>query len=226
MAKMPETVDHQHLDEVAVRLHEDFTGVFGETTIQQVLYDSLQRLTEGAHYTAFVPLLVERFTRERLQAAARTARTVVPRRRDGPTVPDGGQGDHRRLDRWCVSRNVRGSGWWPGRCSAGRSRRRARRCVREARHGATDDQVLPHCLAVVVTSADGHRRAGRAVRPARARTSGVPPPSPSSSPAAWVEPSRRCPVLSLRLPRACGAVVGVRALLDGRTARRRPWPGT
>lgn len=80
---MPETVDHQHLDEVAVRLHEEFTGVFGETTIQQVLYDSLQRLTEGAHYTAFVPLLVERFTRERLQAAART---VGHRRRDKPTV--------------------------------------------------------------------------------------------------------------------------------------------
>lgn len=80
---MPETLDHQHLDEVAVRLHEEFTGVFGETTIEQVLYDSLQRLTEGAHYTAFVPLLVERFTRERLRAAARA---VGHRRRDKPTV--------------------------------------------------------------------------------------------------------------------------------------------
>ena len=47
------------------------------------MYDSLDRLTESAHYTSFVPLLAERFARERLDAVARTQGLRVS---DAPSV--------------------------------------------------------------------------------------------------------------------------------------------
>jgi arsenate reductase (thioredoxin) len=58
------------IHEGAVRLHREFAGVFGEETIEKLLADSLQRLSE-ARYDTFVPMLAERFTRERLHAAAK-----------------------------------------------------------------------------------------------------------------------------------------------------------
>jgi arsenate reductase (thioredoxin) len=54
----------------AERLRTDFAGVFGEETIQRFMADSWGSL-EGAKVAAFVPLFVERFTRQRLRALAR-----------------------------------------------------------------------------------------------------------------------------------------------------------
>lgn len=54
----------------ADRLHTDFSGIFSEETIQRFMAESWDSL-EGAKVAAFVPLFVERFTRQRLRALAR-----------------------------------------------------------------------------------------------------------------------------------------------------------
>lgn len=54
----------------AARLHEEFEGVFSTETIERVLNDS-HRLLSQSRVQTFVPLLTERFARERLQAAAK-----------------------------------------------------------------------------------------------------------------------------------------------------------
>jgi protein-tyrosine-phosphatase len=54
----------------AERLRADFAGVFGEETIQRFMAESWESL-QGAKVAAFVPLFVERFTRQRLRALAR-----------------------------------------------------------------------------------------------------------------------------------------------------------
>jgi len=54
----------------AERLRTDFAGVFGEETIQRFMAESWESL-QGAKVAAFVPLFVERFTRQRLRALAR-----------------------------------------------------------------------------------------------------------------------------------------------------------
>jgi arsenate reductase len=54
----------------ADRLRTDFAGVFGEETIQRFMAESWESL-QGAKVAAFVPLFVERFTRQRLRALAR-----------------------------------------------------------------------------------------------------------------------------------------------------------
>lgn len=62
----------QRIEEAATHLREEFAGVFGTATIRRVLRDSLERLSD-ARYDTFVPLLAERFTRERLRAVASSA---------------------------------------------------------------------------------------------------------------------------------------------------------
>jgi arsenate reductase len=54
----------------ADRLRSDFAGMFGEETIQRPMAESWESL-QGARVAAFVPLFVERFTRQRLRALAR-----------------------------------------------------------------------------------------------------------------------------------------------------------
>ena len=54
----------------AERLRTDFAGVFGEETIQRFMAESWESL-RGAKVAAFVPLFVERFTRQRLRALER-----------------------------------------------------------------------------------------------------------------------------------------------------------
>ena len=54
----------------AERLRTDFAGVLGEETIQRFMAESWESL-QGAKVAAFVPLFVERFTRQRLRALAR-----------------------------------------------------------------------------------------------------------------------------------------------------------
>jgi arsenate reductase len=55
---------------VAARLRDEFAGVFGDETIQRFMADSYESLAR-ARIQGFVPLFVERFTRERLRALAR-----------------------------------------------------------------------------------------------------------------------------------------------------------
>jgi arsenate reductase (thioredoxin) len=55
---------------VADRLHADFEGIFASETIQRYMAESWESLS-GAKVAAFIPLFVERFTRQRLRALAR-----------------------------------------------------------------------------------------------------------------------------------------------------------
>jgi protein-tyrosine-phosphatase len=67
----------------AERLAREFEGVFGLETIQRFLQSSHQQLAEHATVATFLPVLAERFSRQRLHALAR----VEGLRFDGkPTV--------------------------------------------------------------------------------------------------------------------------------------------
>ena len=55
---------------VADRLGTEFGGIFGRETIQRYMSDSYGALS-GARVKGFVPLFVERYTRQRLKALAR-----------------------------------------------------------------------------------------------------------------------------------------------------------
>lgn len=63
----------------AERLRSDFADVFGEETIQRFMAESWESL-QGAKVGAFVPLFVERFTRQRLRALARVQGTSTDTR--------------------------------------------------------------------------------------------------------------------------------------------------
>lgn len=54
----------------AERLRTDFAGVFGEETIQRFMAESWDSLS-GSKVAQYIPLFVERFTRQRLRALAR-----------------------------------------------------------------------------------------------------------------------------------------------------------
>lgn len=54
----------------ADRLRDDFAGIFAEETIQRFMAESWEALS-GSKVAAFIPLFVERFTRQRLRALAR-----------------------------------------------------------------------------------------------------------------------------------------------------------
>lgn len=75
--------EREFLFQAADRLRGQFTGTFGPETVEGVLSDSLARLSDGARITAFLPLLAERFAKERLMAAAKTQRSDMT---DKPTV--------------------------------------------------------------------------------------------------------------------------------------------
>lgn len=66
----------------AERLAGELRGIHGRETIERLLDDSLDRLAL-ARYGDFVPVLAERFARERLLAAARTQGAITS---DRPTV--------------------------------------------------------------------------------------------------------------------------------------------
>jgi arsenate reductase (thioredoxin) len=57
---------------VADRLQSDFSGIFASETIQRYMAESWDSLS-GAKVNAFIPLFLERFTRQRLRALARVA---------------------------------------------------------------------------------------------------------------------------------------------------------
>lgn len=64
--------ERDYLHTAAQRLQREFVGVFGAETIERLLSNSLAQLSERASLMTFVPLLAERFTRERLRAASRS----------------------------------------------------------------------------------------------------------------------------------------------------------
>jgi len=58
------------LEPTVWRLADEFKGTFGLETVRRYALDSLSTLGRGATLKDYVPLLVYRFTRERLHAAA------------------------------------------------------------------------------------------------------------------------------------------------------------
>ncbi|HSO96427.1 MAG TPA: arsenate reductase ArsC [Acidimicrobiia bacterium] len=66
------TVDHQlALRSAAARLTDEFNGVFGPETIDRFVTSSWDQLEAHATTANFVPILAERFARQRLRALAR-----------------------------------------------------------------------------------------------------------------------------------------------------------
>ncbi|MCO5319748.1 MAG: arsenate reductase ArsC, partial [Microthrixaceae bacterium] len=62
-------LDQQQLvHSVSSRLQTEFAGTFGPETIERFVVDSLAQLVPTAKITSFLPVLAERFARERLRA--------------------------------------------------------------------------------------------------------------------------------------------------------------
>lgn len=59
------------INQAAARLQQEFEGTFNVETIERYIADSRSRLTTGATVATWMPLLVERFTRDRLRALER-----------------------------------------------------------------------------------------------------------------------------------------------------------
>jgi arsenate reductase (thioredoxin) len=55
----------------AVRLTDEFRGTYGPETIERFLYSSYDQLASQASVTKFLPLIAERFGRQRLRALAK-----------------------------------------------------------------------------------------------------------------------------------------------------------
>lgn len=77
------SVDQQAaLRTAAERLAEQYSGVFGLETIERFLITSYDQFAGSANIAKFLPLLAERFARQRLQALAK----VEDRAQDGKPV--------------------------------------------------------------------------------------------------------------------------------------------
>ncbi|MFI7609504.1 arsenate reductase ArsC [Micromonospora sp. NPDC049366] len=70
------------LHTAAIRLAEEFRGVYGTETIERFLHSSHDQFATAASISNYLPLLAERFARQRLQALAR----VEGHHRDGRPV--------------------------------------------------------------------------------------------------------------------------------------------
>lgn len=67
----PDVTGSLALRTAAARLREEFAGTFGEETIRQFLATSWDQFASTATVTNFLPLIAERFARQRLQALAK-----------------------------------------------------------------------------------------------------------------------------------------------------------
>jgi arsenate reductase (thioredoxin) len=77
------SVDQQlALHTAAVRLSEEFAGVYGTPTIERFLYTSYDQFAVASRVPNFLPLIAERFARQRLTALAK----VEGLRHDGRPV--------------------------------------------------------------------------------------------------------------------------------------------
>ncbi len=66
------SLDQQHLVRgVTARLSPQFEGTFGTETIERFVTDSLEQLLPTAKVATFLPVLAERFARDRLRALGR-----------------------------------------------------------------------------------------------------------------------------------------------------------
>lgn len=65
--------EHETVQEVAARLHDEFRGMIERAEIETLVSDYFTELSQDAATTAFVPLLAERFTRARLQGLSSSA---------------------------------------------------------------------------------------------------------------------------------------------------------
>jgi arsenate reductase len=66
------TTEQQHLlRTAAANLRKKFDGTFGQETIEEFLASSYEQFAGGAKVLTFVPLLAERFARQRLRALAK-----------------------------------------------------------------------------------------------------------------------------------------------------------
>lgn len=66
------TIEQQHaLRSAGVNLHREFEGVFGTETIEQFLVTSYDQFAANARIHTFLPLMAERFARQRLKALAK-----------------------------------------------------------------------------------------------------------------------------------------------------------
>jgi protein-tyrosine-phosphatase len=65
-------LDHaMALRSAATRLAEQFTGIFGTETIERFLHTSFDQFADRASVPTFLPLMAERFARQRLRALAK-----------------------------------------------------------------------------------------------------------------------------------------------------------
>ena len=61
-------VTRQHVERAAEALQREFVGIFSQETIARYILESTDLLAGNARINVFVPVLVHRFTRERLKA--------------------------------------------------------------------------------------------------------------------------------------------------------------
>ena len=66
---MLDQITQQRVAETVERLAAEYGGIFSRATVEHVVADSLERLGEVT-ITLYVPVLTERFARDRLRAAA------------------------------------------------------------------------------------------------------------------------------------------------------------
>ena len=89
------TEHHQHLrDDLSIdqrlamktavgQLQKEFDGVFGTETIERFLHSSYEQLAGRATVPRFLPLLAERFARQRLRALAKVEGKLKRRKANG-----------------------------------------------------------------------------------------------------------------------------------------------
>ena len=65
------TTDHLHIKQGVDRLRREFDGTLNTETIERLLQDSIDQLAARAGLSMWIPLLAERFARDRLRALVR-----------------------------------------------------------------------------------------------------------------------------------------------------------
>jgi protein-tyrosine-phosphatase len=76
-----DAVTRRHLDKQVDALYADFAGVFSRETIERLVGESLETLS-GARFGDYLPVLVDRFSRERLRALGQAEGAIAK------TVPE------------------------------------------------------------------------------------------------------------------------------------------
>ena len=77
MSSNADRPEREMLDDVARDLARRFEGIFSLETVGRYLHECFAALASTARTTAFLPLLTERFTRERLTALAQVEGAIV-----------------------------------------------------------------------------------------------------------------------------------------------------